>query len=65
MRKHSKEVDGKKMAKFLWGDIWYDNEKRKFQKGNKTGDVRLVRSFVHFILEPVYKLITKSISSEP
>jgi len=41
----------------LWGNIYYDQEKRKFTR--KAADVESKRSFVHFILEPLYKLYTQ------
>ena len=48
-------------AKFLWGDLFYNEQTRKFVKSSQGG---LQRSFTHFILEPFYKLITVSISEE-
>ena len=41
----------------LWGNIYFDQEKRKFTR--KGADVESKRSFVHFILEPLYKLYTQ------
>lgn len=41
----------------LWGNIFFDTEKRKFTR--KAVDVESKRSFVHFILEPLYKLYTQ------
>jgi U5 small nuclear ribonucleoprotein component len=41
----------------LWGNIYYDSEKRKFTR--KSADMDAKRSFVHFILEPLYKLYTQ------
>lgn len=41
----------------LWGNIYYDSEKRKFTR--KAADLDAKRSFVHFILEPLYKLYTQ------
>ena len=46
------------MAKFLWGDLFYEPETRKFKRSGDT------RSFVHFILEPFYKVVAVSISEE-
>lgn len=55
-------MDPEKFAKFLWGDLFYNEEKRKFERSGAMG--RNPRSFVHFILEPFYKVISVSISEE-
>lgn len=47
--------------KFLWGDIFYNEETRKFSRKSEIG---LSRSFVHFILEPFYKIVSATISNE-
>lgn len=47
----------------LWGDTYYTPSTRKFTKSSI--DSSSVRSFVHFILEPVYKLYSQTLSSEP
>jgi U5 small nuclear ribonucleoprotein component len=49
--------DISEFAKRLWGNIYLDSEKRKFTR--KAADVDSKRSFVHFILEPLYKLYTQ------
>jgi U5 small nuclear ribonucleoprotein component len=54
VRLQNKLIDREKFAKFLWGDIFYNLETKKFSK-QKKGDSE--RSFVHFILEPFYKMI--------
>ncbi|WWC88772.1 uncharacterized protein L201_003685 [Kwoniella dendrophila CBS 6074] len=46
----------------LWGNIYFDSEKRKFTR--KPADVESKRSFVHFILEPLYKLYTQVLSED-
>ena len=46
----------------LWGDIWFNNETRKFTR--KPADPEANRSFVHFILEPLYKLYSQVLSEE-
>ena len=48
------------LAKRLWGDIFYDSNERKFKKRPASGSSEeLPRSFVHFILEPLYKLYSQ------
>lgn len=54
------DVDG--FAKRLWGNIYYNEESRNFSR--KAADPQSKRSFVHFILEPLYKLYTQVLSSD-
>lgn len=49
------------LQKFFWGEIFYDETTRKFKR---VSEGSLPRSFVHFILEPFYKLISASVSEE-
>jgi len=60
--RNSKGVDPSKFARFLWGDLFYNEEKRKFERSSAQG--LLPRSFVHFVLEPFYKVIAVSMSEE-
>lgn len=60
--RNTSELDPEKFAKFLWGDLFYNEEKRKFERSGSQG--KYARSFVHFILEPFYKIISVSISEE-
>lgn len=60
--RNQKDIDHSKFARFLWGDIFYNEEKRKFERSSSQG--LLQRSFVHFILEPFYKVIAVSLSEE-
>ncbi|KAJ7070648.1 P-loop containing nucleoside triphosphate hydrolase protein [Mycena amicta] len=46
----------------LWGDIYFNNETRKFTR--KQADPESNRTFVHFILEPLYKLYSNVLSEE-
>ena len=59
--KNQQLLDHNKFAKFLWGDLYYDEETRKF---SRTSQGRLPRSFVHWVLEPFYKVVAVSISEE-
>jgi U5 small nuclear ribonucleoprotein component len=52
-------IDPKEFSLRLWGDIVFDSESRKFKRKKK--DDRQTRSFVKFILEPLYKLFTQTI----
>ncbi|KAG6049181.1 hypothetical protein E4U17_006908 [Claviceps sp. LM77 group G4] len=57
------DIDAQEFAKRLWGDVYYNPKKRSFTR--KPVEERATRSFVHFIMEPIYKLFTHSISSSP
>ncbi|KAG8900279.1 hypothetical protein FRB99_006147 [Tulasnella sp. 403] len=46
----------------LWGDIYFDPRSRKFIR--KQGDPEDKRTFVHFILEPLYKLYSQVLSQD-
>ncbi len=54
-------LDPVAFQKFLWGDIFYNEQTRKFGRKN---DGASTRSFVHFILEPFYKIVSSTISNE-
>ena len=49
-------------VKVLWGDYYYDASKRKFL--NSPSKDFNVRAFVQFILEPIYKIISHTVSHE-
>ena len=55
-------IDVNAFADRLWGDIYFNQETRKFTR--KQSDPEQNRSFVHFILEPLYKLYTQVLSEE-
>jgi 116 kDa U5 small nuclear ribonucleoprotein component len=55
-------VDVGAFADRLWGDIYFNSETRKFTR--KQADPEQNRSFVHFILEPLYKLYSQVLSEE-
>ena len=55
-------VDVEAFATRLWGDIYFNSETRKFTR--KQADPEQNRSFVHFILEPLYKLYSQVLSEE-
>jgi len=46
----------------LWGDIYFDEAHRKFTR--KAPDPEAPRTFVHFVLEPLYKLYSQVLSSD-
>src|ERR1700761_3993986 len=46
----------------LWGDIYFNNNTRKFTR--KAVDPESLRTFVQFVLEPLYKLYSQVLSEE-
>ncbi|SJX63094.1 probable ribosomal elongation factor EF-2 [Sporisorium reilianum f. sp. reilianum] len=55
-------VDVDAFAQRLWGNIYYNAESRNFSR--KAPDAESKRSFVHFILEPLYKIYSAVLSSD-
>ncbi|CCG81924.1 putative U5 snRNP component [Taphrina deformans PYCC 5710] len=49
-------------AKRLWGDIYFSPSTNRFVR--KPTESSTKRSFVHFILEPIYKLYAQALSSD-
>ncbi|KAH8630273.1 Pre-mRNA-splicing factor [Alternaria alternata] len=58
-----KGLDIDKFAMRLWGDIFYNPGSRKFSR--KRQEEGSQRSFVHWILEPVYKIYSHTLSQSP
>lgn len=56
-------INVKEFAKRLWGDIFYNPTRRSFTR--KGVEERSKRSFVNFILEPIYKLYSHTLSESP
>ncbi|CEH15588.1 p-loop containing nucleoside triphosphate hydrolase protein [Ceraceosorus bombacis] len=59
---YSDKVDVEEFAKRLWGNIYYSSESRNFSR--RAADPESKRSFVHFILEPIYKMYTQVLSCD-
>ncbi|EGR47270.1 uncharacterized protein TRIREDRAFT_22713 [Trichoderma reesei QM6a] len=57
------DINPDDFAKRLWGDVYYNPKRRNFTR--KPAEERSARSFVHFVLEPIYKIFTHSISDSP
>jgi len=51
------EINVPEFARRLWGDIYFNSKTRKFAKKPPHGSAQ--RSFVEFILEPLYKLFAQ------
>ena len=62
-------------SKKLWGEIYYDPQNHKFTTTTTTTSTTtttinnnnnsLKHLFISFILEPIYKIITYTITNEP
>ncbi|CAJ0962944.1 unnamed protein product, partial [Mesorhabditis belari] len=52
-----KKLNAQEFARRLWGDIYYTKSTRKFSKKPPTGSTP--RTFVHFILDPLYKIFSQ------
>ncbi|XP_067121721.1 116 kDa U5 small nuclear ribonucleoprotein component [Centruroides vittatus] len=50
-------INASEFARRLWGDIYFNSKTRKFTKKPPHSTVQ--RSFVEFILEPIYKLFAQ------
>lgn len=57
------KVSDKAFAQRLWGDKFFDRETRKFV--NKASSPTDQRSFVEFVLEPIYKLHSQVVGEVP
>ncbi|KAK4454806.1 Pre-mRNA-splicing factor cwf10 [Podospora aff. communis PSN243] len=56
-------VNTEEFAKRLWGDVYFNPRKRNFTR--KPFEEGAKRSFVSFIMEPIYKLFSHTISESP
>ncbi|KAI9662467.1 MAG: hypothetical protein M1821_008634 [Bathelium mastoideum] len=56
-------VDASQFSVRLWGDIFFNPRSRKFSR--KPLEEGSKRSFVNFVLEPIYKLYSHTISESP
>ena len=57
------KFDSTEFSRRLWGDIFFNPRSRKFTR--KAVEETAKRSFVHFVLEPIYKLYSHTISESP
>lgn len=56
------QINGQMFRRVLWGDYYYNHQTRKFM--SKPTKEYSKRSFVEFILEPLYKLLSRALSHE-
>ena len=55
--RYGPEINENELARRLWGDIYFNNRTRKFSR--KPPHSSAQRSFVEFILEPLYKIFAQ------
>lgn len=58
-------MDPRELAKRMWGDLWFHEDTRLFRKKAPAGRVGSERSFVQFVLEPLYKIYSQVIGEHP
>ena len=59
------QLDVDKMAKRLWGDVYYHPDTRTFKAKAPAGaGLDAQRTFVEFILEPLYKIYSQACVSD-
>jgi len=59
------QLDPKAMAQRLWGDWYHHPETRAFRRAPPAGGAASSRTFVSFILEPLYKIHTACVGETP
>lgn len=59
---YSGKLDVNAFAARLWGDIYFDEESRRFTR--KQSDPEQNRTFIHFILNPLYKIYSNVLSED-
>ncbi|EYE95910.1 116 kDa U5 small nuclear ribonucleoprotein component [Aspergillus ruber CBS 135680] len=57
------QIDTNEFARRLWGDVFFNQNSRKFMRKGAEENSR--RTFVKFVLEPIYKLYSHTISESP
>lgn len=55
-------VDADNLCKVFWGDYYYNSDSRKFM--TVTTKEFNTRTFVQFLLEPIYKIFSHTVSQE-
>ncbi|KAG0167176.1 U5 small nuclear ribonucleoprotein component [Apophysomyces sp. BC1034] len=59
---YEEDINANDFAKRLWGDIFYNPDKGSFHRKSLGSDSK--RTFIHFILEPLYKLYAQIIGED-
>lgn len=56
--RYGSDINDNELARRLWGDIYFNSKTRKFTK--KPPHSSAQRSFIEFILEPLYKIFAQA-----
>eukprot|EP00761_Pharyngomonas_kirbyi_P000852 gb/GECH01000853.1/.p1 GENE.gb/GECH01000853.1/~~gb/GECH01000853.1/.p1 ORF type:complete len:1021 (+),score=214.98 gb/GECH01000853.1/:1-3063(+) len=59
------DIDKYAFAKRLWGDVYFNSKNRRFTKDRKKVSSEAKRSFIEFVLEPIYKVFSQGIAEDP
>ncbi|KAI1259496.1 P-loop containing nucleoside triphosphate hydrolase protein [Xylariaceae sp. FL1019] len=59
----TEEFNTDEFAKRLWGDVYFNPNKRSFSR--KPVEHGAKRAFIQFVLEPIYKVFSHTISQSP
>ncbi|TVY18971.1 Pre-mRNA-splicing factor cwf10 [Lachnellula arida] len=62
-KKGTPGINAQEFARRLWDDVFFNPRKRSFTR--KGIEEQSKRAFVHFVLEPIYKLYSHTISESP
>ena len=57
LSRYGSDINDNELARRLWGDIYFNSKTRKFTK--KPPHSSAQRSFIEFILEPLYKIFAQ------
>ena len=62
---HGMPVDARAFSARLWGDMYYNPATRGFRKKPPAESMEPKRSFVEFVLEPMYKIFSLCVGEHP
>lgn len=57
-------VDPNVFKSILWGDYYFNRETRKFQRTAQPPPQDRKRTFVEFILDPIYKIFAHTVGKD-
>jgi U5 small nuclear ribonucleoprotein component len=60
--RYGSDINDNELARRLWGDIYFNSKTRKFTK--KPPHSSAQRSFIEFILEPLYKIFAQACTKD-
>ena len=57
-------VDTEVFKNILWGDYYFNRETRKFQRKPQPPPQDRKRTFVEFVLDPIYKIFAHTVGKD-